>query len=89
MPFLRRLPTHAQEAGIAAPQLDRLAAELGRPVTALTGFDDLTPEQIDLLTDAVRQTKARRRREIRARLDATIPPPLRPFVYRALRGRWR
>lgn len=69
----------------ATEELDRLAAKLGRPPSALSAFNHLTSEQVGLLSAAIDETSARRRRDVSDALGRALPAPARPLV-RILRG---
>jgi hypothetical protein len=69
-----------------ARDLDALAAKLGRPPTALSGFQQLTPGQIGLLIDLIERARSRYGEELDAQLTRAISPPLRTGL-RLLAGR--
>ena len=71
----------------ASAELDRLAAELGRPPASLSAFRDLTPGQLTMLTRAIEETRSRRRADLDAALARTLPAPVRRVVVALLRAR--
>jgi hypothetical protein len=61
---------------------DQLAAKLGRPAASLSAFRGLTAEQIGLLSDAIDNAAATRRRAIDDAFRAALPPlPRRLLVW--------
>jgi hypothetical protein len=73
-------------AGRPAKDLEQFAAKLGRPATALSELNRLTPEQVRFLGEAVDAACARERRSVESGLGRAIPRPLLAIVLRALRG---
>ena len=70
-----------------AGELDRLAAKLGRPAASLSAFRDLTPVQLALLSRAIDEARARRRHDLDAALDRSLPAWVRRAVVALLRAR--
>ena len=65
-----------------ASDSDQLAAKLGRPAASLSAFRSLTAEQIGLLSDAIDEAAAARRRAIDDAFRAALPPlPRRLMVW--------
>lgn len=66
---------------MAVHNLEDLAAQLGRPPRSLAAFEQLTPQQVQLLSAAVEQACARQRSRLDSAADA--PRALR-WLLRAL-----
>jgi hypothetical protein len=64
---------------------DELAAKLGRPAATLSAFRHLTPEQVGLLSDAIDEAIAARRRAVDAAFRAALPSLPRRALLGALR----
>lgn len=71
------------------PELDRLAATLGRPAGTLAAFREVTPDQVALLCRAIDETRARRRRDLDAALARTLPALPRRIALALLRAQRR
>jgi hypothetical protein len=64
---------------------DQLAAKLGRPAATLSAFRGLSAEQIGLLSDAIDEAAATRRRDIDQAFRAALPALPRRLVLWTLR----
>lgn len=56
-----------------ARDADELAAKLGRPAASLSAFRDLTVEQVGLLSDAIDEAVAARRRAVDDAFRTALP----------------
>jgi hypothetical protein len=64
---------------------DQLAAKLGRPAASMSALRGLSAEQIGMLSDAVDEAAASRRRAIGDAFRAALPPLPRRLVVWILR----
>lgn len=65
---------------MASAELEELAAAVERPVQSLTVFEGLTPDELRLLNEAIREARERER----AALDMTLNRSLRGRLRRAV-----
>jgi hypothetical protein len=68
-----------------ARDVDQLAAKLGRPAATLSALRDLTPEQVGLLSDAIDEAVATRRRALDDAFSAALPSLPRRVLLSMLR----
>ena len=71
--------------GRRAEDLQQLAAKLGRPAAGLSDLNQLTPQQIGFLSDAIDAACARERRALEDALARAVPRPMLGLVLRVLR----
>jgi hypothetical protein len=67
-------------AAMRAIDSDQLAAKLGRPAASMSALRGLGAEQIGLLSDAIDEAVATRRRAIDESFRAALPPLPRRLV---------
>jgi hypothetical protein len=68
-----------------ARDVDQLAAKLGRPPATLSALRHLTPEQVGLLSDAIDEAVAGRRRVLDDAFSAALPSLPRRMLLGLLR----
>ncbi|HWC37313.1 MAG TPA: hypothetical protein VG476_02235 [Acidimicrobiales bacterium] len=68
-----------------AHDVDQLATKLGRPAATLSALRDLTPEQVGLLSDAIDDAVAARRRALDDAFSTALPSLPRRVLLGVLR----